>query len=174
MDLGRFERSRLLFWSWLIVPVALVLVTVAPSMLYLRRQREGLAQRQALLAKIPDLEALTKSVDALLRSATPMADQGAQAAEEATRRLDQAAKNAGLVIRSMKVEDGTVPVEGFHTVRITVQVQGALRSVVQWLHETQKPGLLLSVQGAGLTALSLPPDEAFAGELVLVLYLRKS
>ena len=59
MDLGRFERSRLLFWSWLIVPVALVLVTVAPSMLYLRRQREGLAQRQALLAKIPDLEALT-------------------------------------------------------------------------------------------------------------------
>lgn len=174
MDLGRFERSRLLFWSWIAVPILIAAALLVPTVVYLGHQRDRLDLRRSLLGRIPDLEAQTKSIDGLLRSVTPTRELGPQAAEEATRRLDQAAKNAGLTLRSMKVEDGMGSADHFDTIRITVQVQGALRSVVRWLHEAQKPGLLLSVQGASLTALSMPPDETFSGELVLMLYLRKT
>ena len=156
MDLGRFMRSRLQLGLWLGVPVLLILAATIPSLLVLHNAREGLRKRQVLMEATPALEVRLRKASDLLTRVTPPAAQIGSATETATRRLDQAAQLSGL------------------TLRFTATVQGSLRSVVKWLDEVQKPGLLFSVYSSSLQALAQPPDETFAGDVVLVLHLRTS
>ena len=172
MDLGYFVSSRLRFWLWISIPAALATVVTALSMVWLHQERQGLIERQALLADLPLIEVQVRKIEVLLKSATPAADRIAQTTDAVARRLDQAAKKAGLTVRSVKVGESGGVAEEFVTLRISVQIQGSLRSVVQWLDEVQKPGFMLSVNQANLTALSLPPDDTFAGDVALIVYLR--
>ena len=174
MDLGRFMRSRLQLGLWLGVPVLLILVATIPSMVVLHNAREGLRQRQELMEATPALEVRLRKASDMLTRVTPPAAQLGPATEAATRRLDQAAQNAGLTLRSVKMDEQPVDVTGFKTLRFTATVQGSLRSVVKWMDEVQKPGLLFSVHSTSLQALAQPPDEGFAGDVVLILYLRAS
>ena len=174
MDLGRFMRSRLQLGLWLGVPVLLMLMATIPSLLVLRNAREGLRHRQMLMEATPALEVRLRKASDLLMRVTPPAAQIGPATETATRRLDQAALLTGLTLRSVKVEDQSGDVSGFKTLRFTASVQGSLRAVVKWMDEVQKPGLLFSVQSTSLQALAQPPDETFAGDVVLVLHLRTS
>lgn len=174
MDLGRFARSRIQTGLWIGIPLILILLATVPSVLVLREARRGLNLRQALLDEMPVMEARARKTEQLLNSVTPLSGQAAFATEEATRRIDAAAKNSGLSIRSLKVTEGSLQTDGFQTIQMTAQVQGSLRAVAYWLDEVQKPGLLISVQSGGVQALGAPPEEAFAGEITLVLYLRTS
>ena len=174
MDLGRFMRSRLQLGLWLGVPVLLILAATIPSLLVLHNAREGLRKRQVLMEATPALEVRLRKASDLLTRVTPPAAQIGSATETATRRLDQAAQLSGLTLRSVNVEDQAGEATGFKTLRFTATVQGSLRSVVKWLDEVQKPGLLFSVYSSSLQALAQPPDETFAGDVVLVLHLRTS
>jgi hypothetical protein len=172
MDLGFFESSRLRFWLWVSVPAVVVIAVTVASVAWLRQARQGLEERQALLADLPLLEVQVRKADALLKSVTPSAAQSALATEAVSRRLDQIAKNAGLTVRSVKFGESGEAFAGLVTLKVSVQIQGPLRAVVQWLDEIQKPGVLLGVGQAELTALSRPPDDTFTGDVALVVYLR--
>lgn len=172
MDLGFFESSRLRFWLWICVPAAAVIAVTGVSMAWLHQERQALKERQALLADLPLIEVQVRKTEALLKAATPVASQSAQGTETVSRRLDQAAQNAGLTVRSVKFGESGAAAGGFLAQRISVQIQGSLRSVVQWLDEIQKPGILLGVGKAEFTALSLPPDDMVAGDVLLIVYLR--
>jgi hypothetical protein len=174
MDLGFFESSRLRFWLWIWVPAVVVVAVTVASMTWLHREHRGLVERQALLADLPMLDVQVRKTDAVLKSATPAAAQAAQATEELTRRLDQIAKNAGLAVRAVKFGESAPAEGGLVALQVSVQIQGPLRAVVQWLDEIQKPGVLLAVGQAELLALSLPPDETVTGDLTLVIYLRST
>ncbi len=65
-------------------------------------------------------------------------------------------------------------VTGFPTLRITATGAGVPAPEVKWMDQVQKPGLLFSVHSTSLQALAQPPDEGFAGDVVLILYLRAS
>lgn len=173
MDLGRFERSRRQFWLWITVPVFLILLVTVPSMVYRSQVRRDLQEREKVLAGIPAAERAAEEVDALVKAVTPSSARLVEATEAATRRLDQAAKLTGLTVRALKVSEETLDTEGFKSVRLNVQIQGSLPAVVQWLDALQKPGMLISVHGATLNALSLPPSDEFAGDVALYLRLRK-
>ena len=174
MDLGRFERSRLQFWLWITVPLLLMVLTTVPSMVYLHLVRRDLQARQDLLAQVPAAEKRLRSAQDVLRAVTPVSTQLTEATEEATRRLDRAAKGAGLTIRSLKVAQGVEEEEGFTTANISVQLQGPLPAVVRWLDDVRKPGLLLSVREATLNSLGPSPDEEFSGDITVRLRLRKT
>jgi hypothetical protein len=171
MDAGRFEQSRRRFWMWIATPVAVMVLAGVPSWLYLRHARHALAERQGLLAATVPLEERLRSMDVLLKSLVAGSGRGAEAADETTRRINHAATETGFVIRTLSVEKGMSETEGFKTLRIAVQGQGALPAVIHWLAELQKPGLLLRVESAKLTSLSLPPDDTVSGEFTLVLYM---
>jgi hypothetical protein len=173
MDLGRFERSRRQFWLWITVPILLILLATVPSLVYRSHVRQDLRERENVLAGIPATERAAEEIDALVKAVTPSAVRLVETTEAATRRLDQAAKSSGLTVRSLKVSEETVDTDGFKSVRMNVQIQGSLPSVVQWLDALQKPGMLITVQGATLNALSLPPSDEFAGDVALYLRLRK-
>lgn len=172
MDLGLFESSRLRFWLWISTPVVVAAAVTALSWAWLRQERLGLEARQVLADDLPMLEVQTRKADALLKSVTLASDQTVAATEAVSRRLDEAAKNAGLAIRSMKFGESTESVAGLVALKVNIQVQGPLRGVVQWLDEIQRPGLLLGVVKADLAALALPPDDTFSGDVVLRVYLR--
>jgi hypothetical protein len=172
MDLGFFESSRLRYWLWICVPALVAVAVTVGSMAWVHRERKGLEARQALLADLPLLEVQVRKAEELLKSTTPAGDRTAQGTEAVTRRLDQAAQKAGLTLRSVKFGETGQAAGGFVSGKITVQIQGPLRAVVQWLDEIQKPGVLLGVGQAELLALSLPPDDTFSGEISLMVYLR--
>lgn len=175
MDLGRFQRSRLTLGLWLGVPILLVVLTLLPSWIYLRYAHKDLSERQRLMTDVPMVEKLQKEIGTLLKAVTPEAERLLEATEEATRRLDQAAKNAGVTLRSIKVGEGEEQADAeFKSLTILVQLAGPLRAMVQWLDEIQRPGLLIQVQSATLNAVSLPPDQQFAGDVTLIIRLRKS
>ena len=174
MDAGRFEQSRRRFWLWIATPVVLMVVAGLPSCLHLRHARQALADRQALLAAAGPLEERLRSLDALMKSVVADAGHGAEAADETTRRINDAATRSGFVIRSLSVEKGTTESEGFKTLRVAVQGQGSLSATIHWLAALQKPGLLLRVETMKLMALGLPPDDTVGGEFTLVLYLSAS
>lgn len=174
MDAGRFEQSRRRFWLWIATPIAIMVVAGLPSWLYLRHARQVLVDRQALLAAAEPLDGRLRSLDALLKGVVADAGRGAEAADEATRRVNKAATQSGFAIRSLSVEKETAETEGFTTLRIAVQGQASLSATIRWLAELQKPGLLLRVETIKLTSLSLPPDETVNGEFTLVLYLSPS
>lgn len=110
-------------------------------------------------------------MDVLVKSMVADAGHGAEASDETTRRINQAATLSGFAIRSLSVEKGTTETDGFKTLRVAVQGQGPLVSTIRLLAELQKPGLLLRVETMKLTALSLPPDDVVGGEFTFVLYL---
>ena len=172
MDLGYFESSRLRYWLWICVPALLAVVATAGSLAWMRLERKGLEARQALLADLPVLEVQVRKAEDLLKSTTPSGARTAQGTEAVTRRLDQAAQHAGLTLRSVKLGETGQAGGGFVSEQITVQLQGSLRGVVQWLDEIQKPGVLLGVGQVELLALSVPPDDTFSGEVALLVYLR--
>lgn len=173
MDLGRFERSKVQFWLWITVPLLLLLLATLPSLLYRAHLRRDLERRQNTLAEIPAAERAVRGIDELLKAVTPSSAQQAEATESATRRLDQAAQVSGLTVRALKVSEEVDDRGAFRSVRMSVQIQGSLPAVVQWFDEVQKPGMLMSVQGASLNALNLPPSDEFAGDVTLYLRLRK-
>ena len=172
MDLGLFESSRLRFWLWLATPVVVVAAVTVFSLGWLRQERRGLEARRVLADDLPMLEVQVRKADALLKSVALASDQTVAATEAVSRRLDEAARNAGLTIRSMKFGESTESVGGLVALKVAIQVQGPLRGVVQWLDEIQRPGLLLGVVQADLAALALPPDDTFSGDVVLRVYLR--
>lgn len=172
MDLGFFESSRLRFWLWLVVPAVAALGVTMGSAAWLHQERHALETRRALLDDLPLLEVQVRKAEELLKSATPSGARTAQGAEAITLRLDQAAKQAGVTLRSVKFEEMGAASGGFVSGKIAVQIQGSLRAVVQWLDDVQKPGVLLSVAQAELSALGQPPDDTFSGELKLIAYLR--
>lgn len=173
MDLGRFERSRFQFWTWILLPVVLMIAVTLPSYLYRLHVRRQLDEYQRLLAAVPATERVVRDVESLLKSVTPASTRVAEATEGATRRLDEAAKAAGLTLRALKVGEDVTTDGGFTSVRLGVQIQGGLPAVVQWMDDVQKPGMLISVQAATLNALSLPPTDSYSGDITLYLRLRK-
>lgn len=174
MDLGRFERSRAQFWLWIGVPLALLAVAGLPSVLYLRHAERALSERQVLQAAVPRLQEQVLKADDLLERVTPSEARMSEARDAASRRLDDAARRAGLTVRSVKVEENIEEEESLRTARITMQVQGSLPALVQWLDDVQKPGLLISVEEAGIHALANPPADALSGAFTFVLHLRPS
>jgi len=174
MDLSRFMRTRLRLGVWLSLPLVLILGATIPSWMMKAVAERGLRQRQALLDAIPEQEVQARRAETLLESVTPASPQLASARDAVSRRLQDAAVDTALTIRSVKMEDALGQDGDFRTLRITAQIQGSLREVVQWLDRVQKPGLLLSVQTAQFSALGQPPDETFSAEIVLDLYLRAS
>ena len=172
MDLGLFESSRLRFWLWLSLPAVVAVAVTAVSWAWMHQERRGLDARQARLDDLPLLEVQVRKTDALLKSVTPAASQAGLITEAVSRRLDQTAKTAGLTIRSVKFGESGAPAAGLVALKVSVQIQGPLRAVVQWLDEIQKPGVLLSISEAELTALSQSSDEMFAGDLTLLVHLR--
>ena len=172
MDLGLFESSRLRFWLWISTPVVVAVAVTVLSLAWLHRERLGLEARRGLAEDLPTLEVQTRKAEALLTSVTLASDQAVAATEAVSRRLDEAAKNAGLAIRSVKFGESAETVAGLVALKVNIQVQGPLRGIVQWLDEIQRPGLLLGVVQADLSALALPPDDTFSGDLVLRVYLR--
>jgi len=174
MDLGRFHRSRMTLGLWLGVPVLLVAMTLLPSSIYLRRVQKDLSERQRLQADVPVVEKRLRDISGLLKAVTPEAGRVMEATDETTRRLEAAAKKAGLSLRSLKVGEGEEQTDAdFHFLTIHIQLDGSLRSVVQWLDELQRPGILLEVRSATLTAVSLPPDQTVSGEVKIRIRLRK-
>ena len=174
MDAGHFERSRLRFWLWIGTPLVLVLLSGIPSWLYLRHARRVLAARQAVLATVMPMEETLANVDTLLKQTVADARHRAEAVDDTTHRLTQAAQKSGLTIQSMEVDKNTGDSDGLKTIRIIVQGQGRLPAVVRWLAEVQKPGLLVRVNEAKVTALSLPPEDVVSAEFVILLFLRSA
>ena len=174
MDLSRFAGSRWHLGMWLSLPILLILAVTIPTLMLQRAAEHALATRQVLMGDIPTLEARVTKVEALLDRVTPPSSQMDRAREEATRRLDQAAKDSGLTVRSLKLETELVDVGGCPAVGITANVQGPLQALVKWLDAAQKPGLLIGVQSIRLKALGLPPNEPFTADISLLLFLRKS
>ena len=174
MDEGQFERSRLVFWLWLAVPIGLMVAAMLPSRFYLDRSRRMLAERRVMLRSIDPLEDRLRSVDGLLKSLLSETSHGVEATDAATRRINQAAQRTGFSVRTLTVEKTLGESDRLRTLRISVQGQGTLLSAIQWLDALQAPGLLLRVETANVTALGVPSNSAIAGDFTLVLYLRPS
>ena len=172
MDLGRFERSRVRFWMWIAVPLALIVVACLPSWHHLARCRQQLAQRTALVAALAPLEERLATTESVLKKAVAEPDRGAEAVDQATRRINHAAQISGFVIRALNVDKASAVTEGFRVLRIAVSGQGALPAVVRWLSDLQAPGLMLRMESAKVTALSLPPDDTVSAEFTLAIYVR--
>ena len=174
MDLGRFMSSRLRLGLWLGLPVALMLVVTVPSHFMLVSAQKELRLCRDLQEIVPDMEMRTRKAEQLLKSVTPPLWDSVLATDEVTRRINESVANSSLVVRSVKVDDQVGQAGTFRTVRITTQLQGSLRDLVQWMDRVQKPGLLISVQSAHINALAAPPDETVSGEFVMAVYLRTS
>ena len=174
MDEGRFERSRLIFWAWLVTPAVLILAAMLPSYFLMVRTQRTLAERKSVLQTIAPMEDRLRMVNGILASLTVETGGSAQAADEATRRIYRAAQERGFTIRSLNVEKTPAESGGLKVLRISVQGEGSLPAIVNWLGEFQWPGLPLRVEAAKVTCLSLPPDNAASGEFTLALYLGHS
>lgn len=174
MDLGRFMSGRLRLGLWLGVPVLLMLAVTLPTYIMLDSAKKELRLHQDLQEMLPDLESRSRKADQLLTSVTAPIKDSVQATDDVTRRINDAAANSSLVVRSLKVDDTLGQAGTFRTVRITTQLQGSLRDLVRWLDQVQKPGLLISVRSAYVNALAAPPDETVSGEFVFAVYLRGS
>ncbi len=172
MDLGRFERSRVRFWIWIAAPLVLIVVACLPSWRCLERSRRQLVQRTALVAAMVPLEERLGMTEAVLKKIVADPDRGAEAVDQVTRRLNHSAQLSGFVIRALNVEKASSATEGFRVLRIAVVGQGALPALIRWLSELQAPGLLLRMEAAKVTALSLPPDDTVAAEFTFAIYVR--
>ena len=150
MDLGQFARSRLVLRLWLIVPLALIVAAILPSRLYLDGVRRTLAERKAMLESIMPLESRLRDVDGILMTMVGPPARGIEATAPATRRISQTAQRFGFSIRTTTVEKDVGESDGMRTVRISVQGQGSLLSIIRWLDALQAPGLLLRVEAANL------------------------
>jgi hypothetical protein len=171
MDAGRFERSRGRFWAWIVTPLALMVLAVVPSWVYLARVQHALAQRRTLLKSIAPVEARLRHSESLLRSLVPSLAHRAESADDLTRRISAAAQKYDFRLRAMDVDKETGDAGELKTVRVTVSGQGSLAAVVGWLRAVQTPSILLRVEKVRLAALGAPPDEAASADVVFVLYL---
>ena len=174
MDLGRFERSRVRFWVWIAAPVVLMAAACLPSWRYLAASRERLAQRTALMEALVPLEEHLNATESLMKKVVADADRGTEAVDQATRHINHAAQLSGFTIQSLNVDKASAAAEGFRVLRIAVSGQGALTSAIRWLSELQTPGLMLRVEAAKITALSLPPDDMVTAEFTFAIYMRSS
>lgn len=174
MDLGRFMSSRLRLGLWLGLPVVLMLAVTVPTYLMLSAAKKELRLHQEMQELLPDLESRCRKADQLWKMVTAPLRDSVMATDEVTRRINEAVANSSLVVRSVKVDDTVGQAGAFRTVRITTQIQGSLRDLVQWLDRVQKPGLLISVQSASISAMAAPPDKTVNAEFVMAVYLRKS
>lgn len=174
MDLGRFERSRLQFSLWIALPLFLMAVTTIPSVFYLRHLQKDLAARKAVFDLLPAAELRARAASRVLKTVTLDAGRPSEGTDDATRRIDQAAKNAGVTVRALRFGEAPEEDAHFKTYLLIVEFNGTLRAVVQWLDEIQKPGLLFTIREASVNAYAAPPNEQYGGSVKLLLRLRKA
>lgn len=173
MDLGFFHRSRIQLWVWILGPIALLAIAIVPAHMLLRGARSELAELDVLVSETPALKVSIREADAILSLVTPETGSIAAARDDAARRIDESAKRFGLNVRSLKVAEDVGDEPAYQIVKIAVQVQGSLRSIAQWAGEVQRPGLLIGVSAAQVSALGAPPDDTMSGDFTFVLHLRK-
>ena len=174
MDLGRFERSRVRFWTWIVAPLIVIAAACLPSWRFLEASRRQLAKRTALAAAVVPFEKRLGTTEEVLKKVAAEADRGAEAVDELTRRINRSAQLSGFIVRSLNVDKASAPSEGFRVLRVVVSGQGALPAAIRWLSELQAPGLMLRVEEAKITALSLPPDDTVSADFILAVYVRSS
>ncbi|HMP75847.1 MAG TPA: hypothetical protein PKE12_06075 [Kiritimatiellia bacterium] len=174
MDAGKFFRSPVCFWLWIALPIALMVLATVPTAIHLDRATRGMNEREALLDQLPLDNRRVRTTSELLAATTPVSARHAEAAQEATRRIDEFAARAGLTIRTLKVAEGLQQEGGLQVVTLQVQVQGSLRGIVQWMDELQRPGLLLDFSAGSLNASSITPDGPATGDFRLALCLRST
>lgn len=172
MDLGRFEHSRVRFWVWITAPVVLIVAACLPSWRYLEVSRQRLTQRATLAAALAPLEVRLGTVESTMKKVVADADRGTEAVDRVTKSINHAAQLSGFTIQSLNVDKASPATEGFRVLRIAVIGQGALPAIIRWLSELQSPGLMLRVEAAKLTALSLPPDDTATAEITFAIYVR--
>lgn len=174
MDLGVFQSRRGAIWVWIAVPLLVIVLATAITMVMQRSARQALELRQADLARLPDLEQRVARASTLLQQITPTTAQQVERTQEATRRIDEAAAMAGVTIRSLKVVDEVRDEGEFRVVTIRVQAEGKLKAVAQWLDQVQKPGLLLSVRAGALNSNIPITAGVYSTDLTIQLRLRTS
>ena len=113
-------------------------------------------------------------VSGVLKSLLADAGHSAEATDETTRRIHQAAQRDGFTIRSLDVEKTSGRAGELRTFKISVRGEGPLLSLINWLNDLQRAEAPLRVEAAKVTCLGLPPDTAVSGEFTLVLFLRPS
>lgn len=152
----------------------LIVAALVPSVLYRNYTRQHLAECENLLDALPLAEKRAHSAEQLLKAVTPTFALAPDATQDATRRLDEAATRAGLTLRALKVVEGAEDKNGFKSITLQVQTQGSLRSLVQWLDEIQRPGLLLGITSVAFNGLAPLSEGIYSADLRIALRLRTS
>lgn len=174
MDLGIFQTQRWSMGVWIAVPLLLIAAASATTTMMRSAARQALAQREALLSELPDLEQRVERANALLQRVTATSARQGEKIQDATKRLDESAARAGLTIRMLKVVDGVESKGAYRVATFQVQAEGSLKALVLWLDQVQKPGLLMSIRSASINSNIPITTGLYSADLTIELRLRAS
>ena len=95
------------------------------------------------------LEDRLRDADRVLASVLPEVARSAEASDDVTKRVNQAAQRFGINLRSLTVDKAPGESGGLRTVAIAVRADGSLPAVIGWL----RPVILLP--GSAMVGLSV-------------------
>jgi len=167
VDLGQFRRSKLEFWAWIVGPVLLVGVLHYAAYTYCRCTGRLLEERRAFIVALPETRRALATAADTLASFGVAAESAADAADDFTTELNEAAHECGVAINSLRVVETTEAGEEVAVFEATLEGVGGLAAVTRFLDEFRGPDSLIAVTSAKIRATGVAADSVYSGEFVL-------
>lgn len=171
MDVGRFIRRKTELWAWLAGPVLVIWLLHAGILLFHLIGESRLAGLEAHADIVPRLAGTLVRVDRHIEAFHRLGDQPAEAMQRATRILDNAEKESGFVINSVRAENpAPAPQGGLKSIQVSVIGTGNLAEIVRFLGIVQQPVYLIDVEKADLNVMARERGTIYSARFLFQCY----
>lgn len=164
MDCTPLIRTKRLLASWLLVPLALVLLVEFGSKDYYNRQKSSCEQHEALFQVVPLLQSEADYARRFLESYAINLNREASVEDAYIARINQAAHDSGLLANSINLKKDSIDSD-LGTAQITIHLKGSgtCRQIAEFLKnlKTEDPLLLenrLLISPTGINGDALQID----------------
>jgi hypothetical protein len=168
MDLGIFKRSRYLFWSWIVAPLALTVGVYVGVHVFSVTTREALTRRQTFLKLIPEMDLKMTESRKMLRTFTIDAENAMGPMEALNATLQSRAQEAGFTINSLAIDENTLATDTHPDVikvrKLVISGEGSLPAIMKFLHIIKVEQHLLAMDNLQLRAIHTAPRPYYHGE----------
>ncbi len=163
MDLGVFNRRRVVLWCWILVPVLVIGGTEWTLQTCARRAAVSLAHGRSLSRSlIPEAEGRLKTADTLLGCFQLKSKDEGQIVEALTARINEGAHRHGLSIDLMRFQPATAASGGRAPgMVLDLECVGGLAPLLTWMDEIQRPENLLIMEKATLHLERVKPTPVY-------------
>jgi hypothetical protein len=170
MDLGIYKRSRLLFWAWILTPLAAIAGLYLSVRLFSNTIHRTLDRHHAFVKLLPDLDSQITRAKTLLEQFEVTLDDNTATLDALHSALQEVAARTGFVIDAVSVKPAGAEehIGAITASTISIKGQGSLYATMSFCHRIQSDHRLLVMDTAELKLLQSVPLPTYRAEFKVI------